>query len=113
MEKHLSEEVKQALQDIYYNVRTGRGKEAFDMLEKASDAGDGDATCILARCLCGRNYVWIGHRFPEDDDRATRLMHKAVEQGSALGVLLALRSGELSPELEEKMPFANLQEAFD
>ena len=28
----LSSEVKQALQDIYYNERTGRGKEAFALL---------------------------------------------------------------------------------
>ncbi len=70
MSKPLSNEVKQALEDIYYHERTGRGKEAFALLEKASAAGDGDATCILARCLCGRQYVWIGHRFPEDDDKA-------------------------------------------
>lgn len=109
----LSEEVKQALQDIYYNVRTGRGKKAFALLEQASGAGDGNATCILARCLCGRQYVWAGHGFPEDDDRATQLIHKSVEQGSALGVLLALRCGELDPALQSKMPFASLQEAFD
>ena len=63
----LSNEVKQALQDIYYNVRTGRGKEAFALLERASAAGDGDASCVLARCLCGYQYVWSGHGFPEDD----------------------------------------------
>ncbi|MDE5588081.1 MAG: hypothetical protein K2J60_02925 [Acetatifactor sp.] len=113
MAKILSEEVKRALQDIYYNVRTGRGKEAFALLERASEAGDGDATCILARCLCGHQYVWIGHGFPEDDNRATQLIHKSVEQGSALGVLLALRSGELRPALQKKMTFDNLQEAFD
>lgn len=36
MGKALSSEVKQALQDIYYNERTGRGKAAFALLEKAS-----------------------------------------------------------------------------
>lgn len=113
MGKELSSEVRQALQDIYYNERTGRGKEAFALLEKASAAGDGDATCILARCLCGYQYVWKGHGFPEDDDRATELLHKSVEQGSALGVLVALRSGELRPAVRRKMPFAGLQEAFD
>lgn len=113
MGKELSSEVRQALQDIYYNERTGRGKEAFALLEKASAAGDGDATCILARCLCGYQYVWKGHGFPEDDDRATELLHKSVEQGSALGVLVALRSGELRPAMKRKMPFANLQEAFN
>ena len=109
----LSSEVKQALQDIYYNVRTGRGREAFALLEQASAAGDGDASCVLARCLCGYQYVWGGHGFPEDDARATKLLHKSVEQGSALGVLVALRSGELTPSVQKKMPFGSLQEAFD
>ena len=113
MAKGLSSEVKQALRDIYYQERTGRGKAAFSLLEKASAAGDGDASCVLARCYCGHQYVWSGHGFPEDDDRATALLHKSVEQGSALGVLVAMRTGELTPELEAKMPFASLQEAFD
>lgn len=113
MGKGLSNEVKQALQDIYYDVRTGRGKEAFARLEQASAAGDGDATCVLARCYCGYQYVWRGHGFPEDDDKATELMHKAVEQGSALAVLLCMRTGDLTPSLEKKMPFASLQEAFN
>ena len=86
MPKVLSNEVKQALQDIYYNERTGRGKEAFALLEKASAAGDGDASCLLARCYCGYQYVWSGHGFPEDDDKAIAFLHKSVEQGSALGV---------------------------
>lgn len=109
----LSIEVQQALQDIYYHERTGRGKEAFALLEKASQAGDGDATCVLARCLCGDQYVWAGHGFPEDDDRAIELFHKSVAQGSALGVLVSMRCGELTPEVQATMPFANLQEAFD
>lgn len=109
----LSNEVKQALQDIYYNERTGRGKDAFALLERASEAGDGDASCVLARCLCGYQYVWRGHGFPEDDQRASKLLHKSVEQGSALGVLVALRSGELTPSVQKKMPFESLQQAFD
>lgn len=113
MSRVLSGEVKQALQDIYYNERAGKGKEAFALLERASEAGDGDASCILARCLCGYQYVWKGHRFPEDDERATRLLYKSVEQGSGLGVLVALRTGELTPELQRNMGFASLQEAFD
>ncbi len=113
MGKCFSDPVEQALQYIYYNVRTGQGKEGFELLEKASAAGDGDASCVLARCLCGYQYVWSGHKFPEDDARATKLLHLSVEQGSALGVLVALRSGELTPSVQKKMPFANLQEAFD
>lgn len=53
MSRQLSSEVKQALQDIYYNERTGRGRAAFALLERASAEGDGDASCVLARCLCG------------------------------------------------------------
>ena len=78
MNGSLSAEVKQALQDIYYNVRTGRGKEAFALLEQASAAGDGDASCVLARCYCGYQYVWGWHGFPEDDRKATKLLHKSV-----------------------------------
>ena len=111
MAASLSNEVKQALEDIYYNERTGRGREALALLERASAAGDGDATCVLARCYCGRQYVWAGHGFPEDDHKAVRYLHKSVEQGSALGVLVALRSGELTPSVQKKMPFKKIGRA--
>lgn len=113
MEKGFSSEVKQALNDIYYNVGTRKGAEGFALLEQASAAGDGDASCILARCLCGKQYVWPGHGFPVDDARVEQLLHKSVEQGSALGVLVCMRTGELTPALQRKMPFSSLQEAFD
>ena len=113
MGKVFSDAVEQALQYIYYDMRAQRGQEGFRLLEQASAAGDGDASCILARCLCGYQYVWACHRFPEDDRRASKLLHKSVEQGSALGVLVALRSGELTPSVQKKMPFADLREAFD
>lgn len=111
MGKCFSDPVEQALQDIYYRDWEGKGQEGFALLEKASAAGDGDASCILARCLCGYQYVWSGHGFPEDDQRATKLLHKSVEQGSALGILVSLRSGELTPSVQKKMTMT-LQEAF-
>ena len=113
MGRFFSDTVEQALRDIYYQMWTGRGQEAMRNLEQASAAGDGDASCLLARCYCGDQYVWDGHHFPEDDLKATKLLHKSVEQGSAIGVLVALRSRELTPGLMQKMPFASLQEAFD
>ena len=113
MGQFFSDVVEQALQNIYYDVRTGRGQESFRQLEQASASGDGDASCILARCLCGYQYTWSGHGFPEDDRRAEKLMRKSVEQGSAVGVLVALRSGELSPAVERTMGFSSLQEAFE
>lgn len=108
-----SDSVEKALTDIYYNVRTGRGTEAFELLEKASAAGDGDASCVLARCLSGAKYVWDGHGFPVDHKRASELLKLSIQQESALGVLLTLRSGELTSELEKEMPFDNLMQAFD
>ncbi len=113
MGRFFSDAVEKALRDIYYQERLGRGKEGFQLLEQASAAGDGDASCILARCLCGPQYVWTGHGFPEDDDAAARLLHKAVEQGSALAVLVCLRTGNMTPSMEQKMPFSSLKEAFD
>ena len=67
MGRIFSDVVEQALKDIYYDVTTGRGQESFRRLEQASAAGDGDASCILARCLCGYQYTWEGHGFPEDE----------------------------------------------
>lgn len=113
MGKCFSDAVEQALQYIYYDEGGGKGKEGFQILEQASAAGDGDASCVLARCLCGHQYVWEGHRFPVDDNRATALLHKAVEQGSAMAVLVCLRTGDLTPSLEKKMPFSSVREAFE
>lgn len=107
-----SDAVEEALKYIYYDVRAGKGAEGLELLKKASEEGDGDASCILARCYGGRQYVWGGHNFPEDDDMVEKYIHKSVEQGSALGVMVAMRFGELTKEMEKEMPFANLQEVF-
>ncbi len=113
MGKVFSDKVEQALQYIYYNERLQKGHEGRELLLEAVNEGDADAMCILARCCCGKQYVWEGHGFPEQEKEATMLLHQSVEHGSAIGVLVALRSGELTPSLMKKMPFANLQEAAD
>lgn len=61
--------------------------------DDAAAQGDGDASCVLARCMCGSQYVWSGHGFRADDKRTVKLLHKSVEQGCAIGVLTALRTG--------------------
>lgn len=113
MGKYFSDNVEQALNYIYYDMSAGNGKEGLRLLEEASAAGDGDASCILARCLSGPNYIWAGHHFPIDDKRASQLYRLSVEQGSAIGVLVSMRCGELTPELMDKMPIGSLGEAFD
>ena len=64
MGKFFSDDVETALQYIYYDnrLRLHRGQEGFDLLVKASGEGDGDADCIMARCLSGYQYVWPGHQ---------------------------------------------------
>ena len=113
MGKFFSDEVEQALQYIYYDNRLGgrRGQEGFDLLVKASEAGDGDADCVLARCLSGVQYVWSGHHFPEDDQKVMKLLHRSIQRGSALGVLVGKRSGALTPVWQSKCPIT-LQQAF-
>ncbi len=112
MGKIFSDEVEQGLRYVCYEERLGKGQEGMTLLEKASAAGDGDASCVLARCYWGGQYIWAGHGFPVDNKRGESLMRLSVRQGSALGVLCALRSGLLTPTLEKNMPFASLEDAF-
>ena len=113
MGKHFSDAVEEALRYIYYDVRLGKGAEGLELLKKASEEGDGDASCILARCMWGPQYVWNGHNFPEDEELGMEYLHKSIEQGSALGVMVAVRCGEFTKEMEEKMPFSSLKEVFE
>lgn len=113
MGRFFSDAVETALQCIYYDLGAGRGQEGFRLLEEASAAGDGDADCLLARCLYGPEYTWPGHRFPTDEARGDALMRRAVRRGSAIAALIAMRCGVMDDELQEAMPFASLREAFD
>ena len=115
MGQFFSDNVEKALQYIYYENKgyARHGQKGFQLLTDASAAGDGDATCILARCLSGPQYVWKGFGFPEEPDEKVEALYRlAVEQGSAIGMLVAIRSGVLSVGLERKAPIT-LQEAFD
>lgn len=113
MGRFFSDAVEQALEYIHYDLRSGRGQEGLRLLEQAADAGDADACCLLARCLYGTGYVWQGHGFQEDRARADELIRRSVRQGSALGALVFLRCRVMEEPVEEWMPFASLQEAFD
>ncbi len=105
--------VNKALKDIYYSYDIQKAVEAASFLEAASDAGDGDATYILSRCFCGPEYSWEFHPFTEDDAMARKLTEKSIRQGSAMGVLGAMRIGILSPKLEKEMPFDSLSQVWD
>lgn len=113
MGRFFSDAVETALQCIYYDLGAGRGEEGYRLLGEAAAAGDADADCLLARCLYGPEYTWPGHHFPTDEPMGDALLRRAVLGGSAIGALIAMRSGVMDEELVRDMPFASLREAFD
>lgn len=112
MGRFFSDPVEQALKYIYYDLCAGRGQEGFQLLQQAAQEGDADACCLLARCLYGPQYTWPGHGFPVDDEAGDELMRYSVLGGSAIGVLLSLRSGVMDQQLARAMPLT-FQEAFE
>ncbi|MDE5989155.1 MAG: sel1 repeat family protein [Duncaniella sp.] len=113
MNGRYSTEVAKAIQKIWLSHSPRQMREGYEMLRKASEAGDADAMCYFARCHLGESYVWSGAGFPVDPDLASELISEAVGLGSATAVLCALRSGMFSPEMAEEMPFDSLREAYD
>ena len=113
MGRFFSDAVEQAIQYIYCDLRAGKGQEGMRLLEEASAGGDADAHCLLARCLYGPDYTWPGHHFPENERRGDKLMRRSVEEGSALGAIVALRCGMMSSALERGLPEGGLAGAFE
>lgn len=112
MGQFFSDDVETALRCIYYDLAAGRGQEGLDILEEAARRGDADACCVLARCLYGPEYTWLGHQFPVDAERGDALMRQAVLGGSAMAALTAMRSGVMDEDLERAMPFSDLSVPF-
>lgn len=113
MSKYFSDIVDQALEDIYYCYDSARAARAIEPLKAASEAGDGDASYILSRCFSGPQYSWRYHPYQDNDDLAEEYIRKSIRQGSAMGVLGAMRCGMLTPEMKAVMHFQSLQEAWD
>ena len=113
MGKYFSDAVDNALEAIYYCYDRQRAADAVQPLADAANAGDGDAAYILSRCTSGPQYSWTYHPFQENDEVTEQLIRQSIAQGSAMGVLGAMRCGMLTPEMEEVMPFANLKEAWN
>ena len=113
MGKYFSDAVDNAIEAIYYTYDKERAAACLQSLADASNAGDGDASYILSRCTSGPQYSWKYHPFQENDEVTEQLIRKSILQGSAMGVLGAMRCGMLTPEMEEAMPFATLKEAWN
>ena len=99
MGRFFSDKVETAIRYIYYDLGAQRGQEGFRLLQEACREGDADAYCLLARCLYGQEYTWLGHDFPVDEDAADELIYQSVMMGSALGTLIAMRCGVMNKEL--------------
>lgn len=115
MGKYFSDAVENAIEAIYYSYDRDRAAAAIQPLTDAAESGDGDAAYILSRCASGPQYSWDYHPFQADDDAAQRLIRQSVANGSAMGVLGAMRCGMLTPELEEAMKahYPGLKEAWN
>ncbi len=113
MGKYFSDVVDNAIEAIYYTYDREKAAACIQPLTDAANAGDGDAAYILSRCTSGPQYSWDYHPFQADDYVTEQLIRKSIIQGSAMGVLGAMRCGMLTPEMEEAMPFSNLKEAWN
>ena len=113
MGKYFSDPVDNAIQAIYYTYDREAAAASVQPLADAASAGDGDAAYILSRCASGPLYSWDYHPFQPNDEAVEQLIRQSILQGSAMGVLGAMRCGMLTPEMEEAMPFASLKEAWN
>lgn len=115
MGKYFSDAVDQAIEAIYYTYDREKAAAAVQPLADAANAGDGDAAYILSRCLSGPQYSWDYHPFQADDDAVEKLIRQSIINGSAMGVLGAMRCGMLTPEMEEEMKkhYSGLQEVWN
>ena len=113
MGKYFSDVVDNAIEAIYYTYDQERAASVLQPLADAANAGDGDAAYILSRCTSGPQYSWDYHPFQPNDEAVEQLIRQSILQGSAMGVLGAMRCGMLTPEMEEAMPFASLKEAWN
>ena len=115
MGKYFSDAVDNAIEAIYYPSDREKAAAAIQPLADAANAGDGDAAYILSRCVSGPQYSWDYHPFQANDEAVEHLIRQSIVQGSAMGVLGAMRCGMLTPEMEEAMKkhYSGLQEAWN
>lgn len=113
MANWFSPAVEQGIADIWYCYDDSKAQRTLPALQEAAAAGDGDASFLLARCCGGPAYRWKYHSFREDAHQEDLLLRQSIRQGSALGVLGALRADVLTAEVEGEIPFPSLRAAWE
>ncbi len=107
-----SEKTSKAIDLIWKSFDREKIRAGYQLINEAVNEGDADAICLLGRCHLGSDYVWEEAGFEEDPEKAAKLIKESVLKGSAIGVLTAMRCGELTPGVKRKMPFASERDAF-
>lgn len=90
-----------------------RMQEGKKLLETSAKQGDPEALALLSCCYFEESQPFGRLGFFSDPSQAHQLLHEGVLAGSACGLLLALRTGKLTPSLFRDMPFERLKEPWE
>lgn len=113
MGKFFADKTEEGIKLVWSSYDRNQIARGFQLLLESVKEGDGDACCFAARCYMGPQYVWQFSGIQEDDDQYSVLLKESIKRGSACGVLIAMRCGELTPDVQQSMPFQSLKEAWD
>ena len=78
------ERVETAIQILWFDIHSGRAKEALAMLREAANMGDGDAFYFLGCCYMGKNYIDPAVGIDEDKTFAYECFHMSVSLESSI-----------------------------
>lgn len=113
MDFFFNETIDNAIDAIFYKHNIEKAHKALEDLKKLADKGDADAMYLIARCYGGRDFCWKYFNFPKNDALVYKYLKESIINGSAIGVIGSMRAGALTDELERKMPFASIKEAWE
>nr|WP_294515173.1 tetratricopeptide repeat protein [uncultured Bilophila sp.] len=112
MEKAFSDKTDAGIRLIWMRFDSESIREGVRLLHEASDAGDPDAPCFLARTRMGDPYIRDYAGQEADFREAASLLRESIRRGSACAVLVARRCGLLTPSVRRDMPLS-FKQAWD
>lgn len=113
MSHFFNEIIDNAIEAIFYNHNIENAHKALEDLKKIASEGDADAMYLVARCYAGKDFCWKYFEFPENNVLVNKYLKESIINGSAIGVIGSMRAGALTEELERKMPFSSIKEAWN
>lgn len=111
----LDKRVAFAIENIWVNIHSGKGREAFEKLQEAAADNVADAYYFLGRCYSGSSFVNPIFGFPVDDDYSNEYLNKAILLGSPFGMFAGMRVGGYEPPNGTFVhpPYNSLREVWD